>query len=60
MTFVYRCPIMGLNVQGFVADDPRRGDVYEALKCTACSWIHWVNPKTGKLLGEEESRSRRS
>jgi hypothetical protein len=26
VTFVYRCPATGYNVQGLVADDPTEGD----------------------------------
>ncbi len=54
--FVYRCPITDLRVQGFIADDPTedRSEDYEAVKCTACIWTHWVNPKTGKVLGADD------
>jgi hypothetical protein len=54
--FLYRCPNTGLNVQGWVADDPiERGDEsYESLTCTACTRVHLVNPKTGKVLGTGE------
>jgi len=47
---------MALNVQGFLADDPTadRGEGYEAIKCAACTWTHWVNPKTGKVMGEDD------
>ncbi len=54
--FIYRCPAMGLNVQGWVADDPTEKDgqeVFEALTCTACRQVHLVDPKTGKVLGAE-------
>jgi hypothetical protein len=49
--FLYRCPNAGLNVQGWIADDPsQRGDEnYMAILCTACVCIHLVNPKTGKV-----------
>ena len=55
-TFLYRCPATGLRVQGWVADDPTEndGETYEALTCTACGRMHAVNPKTGKLLGEDD------
>ncbi len=54
-TFLFRCPVTKLNVQAFVADDPTRdpGEGYEAIKCTACTWTHWVNQKTGKVLGAD-------
>lgn len=51
--YVYRCPATGLNVQGFVADDPT-DEEYEAVKCTACTWTHYINAKTGKVLGADD------
>jgi hypothetical protein len=53
---LYRCPRTGLNVQGFVADDPTEGggDNYVPVECLACSGIHLVNPATGKVLGEDD------
>lgn len=55
-TFIYRCPATGLNVQGWVADDPSEGEAetYEPMTCTACTRIHLVNPKTGKPIGQNE------
>jgi hypothetical protein len=45
--FLYRCPNMALNVQGWVADDPTDGEAetYEPITCTACARPHLVNPK---------------
>ena len=55
-TFLYRCPITGLNVQGWVADDPSERDEhsYEPVSCHACRRVHLVNPKTGKVLGTDD------
>jgi BRK domain len=55
--FLYRCPNTGLQVQGYTADDLTEGDVeaYESLKCLACTRMHLVNPKTGKVLGADEA-----
>lgn len=60
-TFLYRCPTTGQNVQGFVSDEPS-GDSdsddefneFAAVSCPACTALHWVNPKTGKVLGIDE------
>jgi hypothetical protein len=51
--FLYRCPNTGLNVQGWVADDPTERDkeTYETVTCTACTRLHVVNPSTGRVLG---------
>jgi hypothetical protein len=44
-------------VQGWATDDDdeaeRPGDLYESIRCLACGAIHFVNPKMGKLLGED-------
>jgi hypothetical protein len=53
--FIYRCPNTGLNVQGFTADGLTEDDkqTQEAVSCTACRQMHWVNPKTGKVLAHK-------
>ena len=55
MTFIYRCPNTGLNVQGWIADDPTEGEAegFEPVTCLVCTRQHLVNPKTGKVLGED-------
>ena len=53
--FLYRCPKTGLNVQGFTAVDPSDGKVvYEMVTCNACPRTHFVNPKTGKVMGSDD------
>jgi hypothetical protein len=56
VVFVYRCPNTNLNVQGRIESDPtdQEADSYEVVTCTACTGVHLVNPKTGKVFGEEE------
>lgn len=58
--FVYRCPNTGLRVQGWVADDPseRHDERHEAVTCLVCARLHLVNPKTGKVLGEDDDEDR--
>jgi len=55
-TFLYRCPNTGLNVQGWVADDPTESgsEQFEPVTCLICTRVHLINPKTGKVLGEDE------
>jgi hypothetical protein len=54
---IFRCPTTGLNVQSRLplkpdpADDQRH---YETVSCNACSRVHVVNCRTGKLLGYEK------
>ncbi len=55
-TFLYRCPVTGYRVQGFVADNPteKNGHVYEPVTCVICKRIHLVDPKTGKVAGSDD------
>jgi hypothetical protein len=53
-TLIFRCPITGYRVQGWVADDvpadpPQQ--LYVSLRCSACAQAHLVNPATGEVLG---------
>ena len=56
--FLYRCPVTGYRVQGFIADNPAEtdGSIYEPLHCTLCGRIHLVDPKTGKVLDGGEAQ----
>jgi hypothetical protein len=57
-TFLYRCPTIGLRVEGWVVDDPtkRDEDSYVSMTCLACRGVHLINPKTGKVVGEDEEK----
>ena len=59
VVFVYRCPNTSLNVQGRIDGEltDHEADCYEAVTCMACTRVHLVNPKTGRLFGEEEAFS---
>lgn len=51
----FRCPATGLNVQYELDDDEGTPEnQYEAITCLACTKIHLVNRKTGKLLGQDD------
>jgi hypothetical protein len=53
--FVYKCPVTGRNVQGWVADDGDiKNDVHHPVKCIACQRVHLVNPNSRKVLGANE------
>ncbi len=56
MSYVYRCPTMGLLVQGWSAEEVPDDDMdtYEAVQCTACARLHLVNPRTGKVLSKSD------
>ena len=48
-------PNTGQNVQGWSADEVTDDDdTYQSFECIACTRVHLVNRKTGKVLGEEE------
>lgn len=51
--FLYRCPNTGQIVQG-VSEESASDDTYESIPCPACRQLHFVNPTTGKVLGEEK------
>lgn len=55
--FIFRCPNTGLNVQGWIADDPEAGEgFYEAVTCTACTAFHLVDPENGNVLGADPEK----
>lgn len=54
--FLYRCLATGFLVQGHIPErDPKAepGVEFEAITCIACGRLHFVNPETGALLGNE-------
>jgi hypothetical protein len=52
-TFLYRCPTTRQIVQGFTTEEVG-GETYESITCLACRQLHFVNPTTGKVLGEDD------
>jgi hypothetical protein len=53
--FVFKCPVTGFNVQHKWDDDPDVSEnEYEAIACPACTRIHLVNRRSGKLLGQDD------
>jgi hypothetical protein len=59
--FIYRCPNTGQQMQCWTDDPPVADDLeaYQLVKCIACSRVHWVNPRTGRVL-EATGKQRRS
>ena len=51
---VFRCPVSGLvsAVQDWSAESPLAIDYYEAVRCTACERIHFINPRNGKVMAQ--------
>jgi hypothetical protein len=49
-----RCPSTGFDIQHESDNDPDVSEnEYEAVTCLACTKIHLVNRKTGKVLGQQ-------
>jgi hypothetical protein len=54
---LYKCPIMRQHVSAWVADDAgatENDHIAEAVACAACSRIHMVNVKTGRVIGADD------
>jgi hypothetical protein len=51
-TFLYRCPNTDLRVRAWTDHPPIADDLeaYQSVKCVACSRLHWVSPRTGRVL----------
>jgi hypothetical protein len=56
VTFLYRCPNSGHRIQGYIATEAESGeqDRYESVTCSFCQQVHFVNPATGKVLGQDQ------
>jgi hypothetical protein len=53
--FVFICPVTSMNVQHQLDDDPDAPENdYQGISCPACTRLHFINRKTGELLGQEE------
>ena len=52
--FLYRCPNTGYRVQGVIAEDVSdAAEDFRAITCLVCQRVHYVDPATGKVLGED-------
>jgi hypothetical protein len=51
---LFKCPGTGMNVQHWLdeAAGEKAGSAYKSVDCPACTLVHFVHWKTGKLLGE--------
>jgi predicted RNA-binding Zn-ribbon protein involved in translation (DUF1610 family) len=53
--FVFTCPATSMNVQHLLEDGQAAPDnEYEGITCPACGKLHFVNRKTGRLLGQDK------
>ncbi len=54
--FIFSCPTTDLLVQLWLNDNEeegRRENRYEPISCPACVRLHFLNRKSGKLLGHD-------
>jgi hypothetical protein len=50
---IFTCPITNLIVQHWLDDDDDASkNEFQGIACPACTRLHFINQKTGKLLGE--------
>jgi hypothetical protein len=53
--FLFTCPVTSMKVQHWLDNDQDAPeDAYEGITCKACARVHFLNRKTGKLLGQED------
>jgi hypothetical protein len=53
---LFTCPATKMVVQHWLDDgDEVPEDNYEGVDCPACAQVHFINRKTGKLLGSKDS-----
>jgi len=53
--FIFTCPTTAMKVQHWLdedEDDDKSEGRYEGIICAACTRLHFLNRKTGKLLGQ--------
>jgi hypothetical protein len=55
-SFTFRCPNTGLLVQGWAAAPTVAGRYYEAVDCTACKHMHFVDPRTGDVMARDRQK----
>ena len=54
---LFKCPVTGVSVQHWLDDDDPSttlGERYQSIVCPACARLHFINRKTGRVLGQKE------
>jgi hypothetical protein len=54
--FLFTCPNTAMNVHGWSAEEVPAFDYYEAVECAACKRVHFVNPRTGEVVGSGDTK----
>ena len=55
-SFTFRCPNTDLLVQGWSEAALLAGPYYEAVECTACKHMHFVDPRTGDVMARDHKQ----
>lgn len=53
LTFIFRCPTTGLNVQGSIKKTGDDIPSHVGQHCLACGGMHIVSPNDGRLLSDD-------
>jgi hypothetical protein len=49
---IFTCPITSLRVQHWLQDGENASETeFDGISCIACTRLHFINRKTGKILG---------
>ena len=56
VTFIFRCPHTGRDVQAWSESDFKISLTYEPVTCLACLSVHLVDPETGHVLGHDNDK----
>ena len=51
--FLFTCPTTKLRVQHWLDDDDAPENEFHGVVCSACTKLHFINRRTGKLLGDK-------
>ena len=54
---LFACPVTHMSVQHWLDDDDLSppGERYQSIVCPACARLHFINRKTGRVLGQKEA-----
>jgi len=55
---IFTCPNTSLPVQQWVEGGDVAENEYRSIVCNACTKVHFINPMTGKVLGQREESSK--
>ena len=51
---LFTCPTVSMKVQHWLDEDHVPENEYEGITCPACTRLHFINRRTGRLLGHDK------